>query len=110
MFNILNWIMGNKNKVKQTDLSQKGLVNKVKEDSAGAAKPSLRAHLEEIHGNVCEFGFTDREGNFTVTEIKQNGEWKKFEANPVVKEWEKIFQYVKFEGDDHVEINEKEEK
>ena len=81
-----------------------------KEESAGAAKPSLTKHLEEIHGNLCERGLTDKAGNFIVLEIKRGDKWEKFERNEVVSTWEKVYPYAKFEGTYHVEISEKEEK
>lgn len=135
MFNwLIDLIMGKQNKEKKDAvLPQKGLVNKEEKpkykvydtvdedgkikiigeqkDSAGAApKQSLAKHLEEIHGNLCERGLTDKQGNFIVLEIKRGNKWEKFERNEVISTWDKVYPYAKFEGTDHVEISEKEEK
>lgn len=80
-----------------------------KEESAGAAKPSLTKHLEEEHGALSQKGFTDNCGNWCVTEIITEGVGKKHEIPEEAKKWEKKFAYVKF-ADDHIIVNEKEEK
>ncbi len=61
----------------------------------------------DTKGKIVQLGFTDKKGNWIVTENEVDGEIKTYPLHEIVKTWERKFEYIKFANDEII-VNKKE--